>query len=278
MSIELVEDGCINKDKILRPSKDVRIYVDNERIIQDGKFQIYLQQEPEAIRPIKQHLLTHGDKYNAILTFDTDVLQRWPHAKLFTLYTETWLQEKDYTNIDVSQKQYKISCLVGGKRMTSGHEIRLSMYFHQTFFQEYPFVFYRSCAPPLLPELTHNPFLESKECSAKHALFTTFQFHLAIENSRQDNYFTEKLVDCLVSKTIPIYYGCPNIGSYFDTSGWIVLEQGTPEELLQKCAVLSSSYYSKYTETIEANYKRALYIKENFQRLNEVLATVPGYL
>lgn len=278
MSIELVEEGCLPKERILKPSKDLRIYVDTEKIIQDGKFQIYLQQEPEAIRPIKQHLLMHGDKYNAILTFDTDVLQRWPHAKLFTLYTETWLQEKDFTNIDVSKKQYKISCLVGGKRMTVGHEIRLSMYFHQTALKSYPFVFYRSCAPPLLPEIENNPFLESKECSAKHVLFTTFQFHLTIENSRQDNYFTEKLVDSLISKTIPIYYGCPNIGSYFDTSGWIILEQGTPEELFKKCSVLSPTYYNNYKETIEANYKRALYIRENFKRLNEVLATIPGYL
>lgn len=278
MSIELVEDGCINKAKIIKPGRDVRIYVDTERIIEDGKFQIYLQQEPEAIRPIQQHLLKYGGKYNAILTFDTKVLEKWNHAKLFTLYTETWLQEKDYMNIDLSKKQYKISCLVGGKRITVGHEIRLSMYFHQEFFQMFPFTFYRSCAHPLLPEITKNPFLESKECSAKHELFTTFQFHLAIENSRQDNYFTEKLVDCLISKTIPIYYGCPNIGSYFDTSGWIVLEQGTPDELVQKCSMLSPNYYNEYTQTIESNYKRALYIKENFQRLNECLATIPGYL
>lgn len=278
MSIELVEDGCIHKDRILKPSTDVRIYVDTERIIEDRKFQVYLQQEPEAIRPIKQHLLAHGNKYNAILTFDVDVLQKWHHAKLFTLYTETWLKENYYLDIDSTKKQYKISCLVGGKRMTVGHDIRLSMYFHQQFFHMYPFIFYRSCALPLLPEITTNPFLESKECSAKHELFTTFQFHLAIENSRQHNYFTEKLIDCLISKTIPIYYGCPNIGSYFDTSGWIFLEEGTPEELIQKCSVLSSSYYSQYTEAIESNYKRALYICKNFERLNEVLATVPGYL
>lgn len=278
MALEIVEQHSIDSKGILQPRQDVRIYVDTERIIDDRKYQIYLQVEPEAIRPVKQYLLEHGCQYDAILTFDVDVLEKWKHAKLFTLYTYTWLEENYYSNIDTSKKQYRISCLVGGKRMTSGHDIRLSMYFNQAFFTMYPFTFYRSCAHPLLPEIENNPFLKSKESSAKHELFTSFQFHLAIENSRQDNYFTEKLIDCLITKTIPIYYGCPNIGSYFDTRGWILLEQGKPEELLDKCSVLSPSYYSNYTETIDLNYNRALYMKDVTKRLNECLTTVTGYL
>ncbi len=278
MSIELVEENILNKNNILKPNRDVCIYVDTEIIKENTKLQIYLQQEPEAIRPIKQHLLQNGHKFDAILTFDTDVLKAHKHAKLFTLYTETWLKEEDYTDIDISKKRFALSCLVGGKRMTVGHEIRLLMYFSQMQFEGIPITFYRSCAPPLLPEITTNPFLSSKDCSAKRDLFLTYQFHMAIENSRQENYFTEKLVDCLISKTIPIYYGCPNIGSYFDTTGWILLEKGTPEEFIEKCKVLSDTYYKQYTETIESNYKRALYIKDNFKRLNNVLAEIPTYL
>ena len=29
------------------------------------------------------------------------------------------------------------------------------------------------------------------------------------------NYFSEKFTDCILSWTIPIYYGCPNIDKYF---------------------------------------------------------------
>lgn len=278
MSIELVEEHALVKDNMLKPKQDVRIYVDTQNYKQPDKLQIYLQQEPEAIRPIKHYLLANAHKYDAILTFDTDVLRECKNAKLFTLYTVTWLNKEDYMNIDISKKQFQISCLVGGKRMTEGHEIRLFLYFNQIHLMTYPFVFFRSCVPPLLPEITKNPMLQNKECSAKRDLFQEYQFHLAIENSRQDNYFTEKLMDCLISKTIPIYYGCPNIASYFDTKGWIFLEVGTIDEVLEKCKVLDKDYYSQYTETIEANYKKAFYYKEYIQRLNDVLSTVPGYV
>jgi hypothetical protein len=278
MSIEVVEQGSMPTDTVLKPVRDVRIYIDTEHYTNDEKLQLYLQQEPEAIRPIKQYLLENAYKFHAVLTFDTDVLRQCKNAKLFTLYTVTWLEEKDYTNIDTSMKQCKISSLVGGKRMTVGHEIRLTLYFSQIYLNLLPIVFFRSCAHPLLPEITQNPFLSTKESSAKRDLFSSYQFHLAIENSRQDNYYTEKLIDCLISKTIPIYYGCPNIGDYFDTSGWILLEKGTPDELIDKCKVLHPGYYSQYTETIESNYKQALYRKEHFQRLNDVLRTIPGYL
>lgn len=277
MPIEVLEENSIQKDLLLDTSKKVRFYVDNKEYIEDDAFHIYLQQEPEAIYPTKEYLLTNAHRYNVILTFDKDVLRFCPNAKLFTFYTPTWLDEKEYANIDTNRKKFQISTLVGSKRLTLSHEIRLFLYFNQVLLQKLPITFFRSCAPPFLPEITVNPFLEGKHLSAKSQLFSEFQFHLAIENSRQENYFTEKIIDCLVSKTIPIYYGCPNIADYFDTTGWILLEHGAPQEILEKCSKLDSEYYNKYKETIESNYVKALYWKDNYQRLNNMLATLPGY-
>ena len=42
-----------------------------------------------------------------------------------------------------------------------------------------------------------------------------YQRSIAIENSSQQDYFTEKLVDCFMTWTVPIYFGCPNIHSIF---------------------------------------------------------------
>jgi hypothetical protein len=42
-----------------------------------------------------------------------------------------------------------------------------------------------------------------------------------VESSSETEIFTERLIDCLVTKTIPIYWGCPNISDFFDTSYWI---------------------------------------------------------
>jgi hypothetical protein len=79
-----------------------------------------------------------------------------------------------------------------------------------------------------------------------------------IENSRQNNYFSEKLIDCLITKTIPIFYGAPNISSYFNTTGWIILENENIDECLNKIDCLNDIYYSKYIDIIEENYQECI--------------------
>lgn len=43
-----------------------------------------------------------------------------------------------------------------------------------------------------------------------------YKYSIAIENSYLDDYFTEKLTECYLTCTYPIYYGAPNINKYFD--------------------------------------------------------------
>ena len=42
-----------------------------------------------------------------------------------------------------------------------------------------------------------------------------YSYSISIENASKKNYFSEKFTDCILSWTIPIYYGCPNIEKYF---------------------------------------------------------------
>lgn len=277
MSIEVVNNIYTLEDKIPKPNRDIRIYIDTENYIGDNKYQIYLQMEPEAICPKKQYLLSNYKKYSKILTFDKDVLAQCPNAVKYTLYTITWIHEDDYKNIDTDKKKFAISTVVGAKQLTPGHVLRLRLYFMQTFFNSLPFTFYRSSCPPLLPEVSNNPLLESKDSHCKSILFRSYQFHLAIENSKQENYFTEKLIDCLITKTIPIYWGCPNIHEYFDTTGWIILEEASPEEILMKASTLDSNYYSNFADVIERNYKKSLYYIENIPRLNKLLREMEAF-
>jgi hypothetical protein len=48
-------------------------------------------------------------------------------------------------------------------------------------------------------------------------------FSFALENATYPNMFTEKITDCFMTGTIPIYYGIKNIGDYFNTDGIITL-------------------------------------------------------
>ena len=92
-----------------------------------------------------------------------------------------------------------------------------------------------------------------------------YAFCLAIENnvSRDDYYFTEKLLECIITGTIPIYYGCPNISEFFDTRGIITFE--TQEELDSILNSLNEDKYKSMLKYAKANFDKAIqsYVLDN---------------
>ena len=54
----------------------------------------------------------------------------------------------------------------------------------------------------------------------KWDVLAPYKYHIAIENSSEKYYWTEKLSDCYLTGTFPIYYGCRNIGEYFDEKSY----------------------------------------------------------
>jgi hypothetical protein len=104
----------------------------------------------------------------------------------------------------------------------------------------------------------------------KTELFIDSMFHITIENNKADDYFTEKLIDCFVSMTIPIYYGCPNIGAYFNIRGMIIINDINDIEYLNNN--LSEKFYSDRISYVEENYGRvldSLSFKEQFINIVE---------
>lgn len=274
MSIEFV-GNVYERDKILKPSRDVTFYTDRVSIKKDTRLKIYLQQEPAAINTTIYEVPSCWQEFDVILTYNDEVLRRCPNARFFYFQTVTWIDEKDYIDIDLSQKKFLVSNLTGFKRMCKAHEFRQFIYLNQMRFDR-NFLFFRSSAPPILPPIAENPII-GNDLASKMILFREFQFSLIIENTRERHCYTEKLVDCLITKTIPIYYGCENVGDYFDTTGWILITTESVDEILEKCKVLHPNYYSQYTDVIEKNYKKALEGIDIYKRLNTVLANVPGY-
>jgi len=91
-----------------------------------------------------------------------------------------------------------------------------------------------------------------------------YEFSIAIENCIEENYFTEKITDCVLTDTTPIYFGCPNIHNYIKTSYTLSNLNSTDEltsilkkpTLAQDKQILSTKYnlYSaicKYIKTTE---------------------------
>lgn len=118
-------------------------------------------------------------------------------------------------------------------------------YYKSKYFEQHKEKIYRG-----LPEIG-LPLLPNDE---KKYLYNSM-FNISIENHREINYFTEKLIDCFRTFTVPIYNGCLNVDDYFDMRG--VIKFNTTEELVEILNALTPDEYFNRLDAISANFKLA---------------------
>ena len=250
------------------------IVVDEPHIFSETLPTIFYQIEPTTIVNHEDYLIANARKYHTIFTYCDRVLRNCPNAKKY-VYGTSLIPNSVYDAIDVSKKRYAASHLGGTKNWnnSTGHLLRQEIHHNQHIFKaNLPITFYRSVAQtPHIKDYGNNPFI-GHLAESKYELFETYQFAFVIENSRQQNYFTEKIMDCLLTKTIPIYFGCPNISDYFDTSGWIILESSDLNEIQHKLSTLVSTYYESYTDVIESNHTKAKQYLDLYKNLNNAVS------
>jgi hypothetical protein len=88
-----------------------------------------------------------------------------------------------------------------------------------------------------------------------------YMFSVVIENGFYNSYFTEKLLDCFATGTIPIYMGTSDICNYFNCNGII--------KLSEEFDISEEMYYSKMSAIKENLEKVKQYeILEDFIYLN----------
>jgi hypothetical protein len=255
-------------DKLIQPKYNTQLQCDYVAIFNSNGVPVYLQIEPEVVSKSTEWLINNHGFFKYIFTFNDRVLASCPNAHKY-IFGTSWIKPQDYLNIDISLKKFQISSICGWKIDSDGHKLRRSLYHSQ---KSFPIKFYRSSQPPILPYISNNEFLPDNN---KIHLFKEFQFSVIIENSRQTNYFTEKLIDCLITKTIPIYWGCPNISEYFDTTGWIIFDN--QHDLKEKLNTLNESYYTSYMNNIEKNYRIALTYVDFQENLNRAIRLIPDW-
>jgi hypothetical protein len=240
----------------LRPTtRHIQFAIDNlsiERI--PGYEFIGIEWEPDEVSHLEKQFIENHKKYDILLTTNELTLTQCSNAVLF-IPASTWIPSNVYENIDISCKRRIISNLSNSKLVTPDHHLRRNMYMNQLNINSpIPCDWLRSKINNNLPNINNNKFI-GKSCSAKTDLFLSYQFSMVFENVKKNNGFTEKLIDCLITKTIPIYYGAPNIDKWFDTRGWIILDELTPEELNMK--IQNIGEYNDFLETINDNYERS---------------------
>jgi len=81
-----------------------------------------------------------------------------------------------------------------------------------------------------------------------------FRFSIIVENTIDDYYFTEKLLNCFATGTIPIYLGARKIGKFFDVEG--ILEFSSVRKLQSKILPsLSEDLYYSMLPSIKRNFE-----------------------
>ena len=192
--------------------------------------------EPPAISPsnyINIHDVIH--KFDALITFDSTLLSQYSNKAYLAPAGGVWIQ--DWKNYKLGEKDLKlISIIYSNKNITEGHKLRPVMA-EKAFVEKYG-------------SGAGNPIDKKEEG------LTNYLFSLAIENSKIDNYFSEKLLDCFATSTIPIYWGCPNIGNFFNTEGMIILDNPNNFDLEYINRNHAQIYKSKKSAIIE-NFEKA---------------------
>ena len=97
-------------------------------------------------------------------------------------------------------------------------------------------------------------------------------FSLCIENSIHPGYFTEKITDCILHKTIPIYWGCPDISEYYNSNGFIIFN--TSDEAINIINNLTPDDYFNRLEFIEENYNKAFEYKDYIKTIKNKIIEI----
>lgn len=241
----------------------------------DGEFDITLLQDLAIINylngeiPIKRgmivadiheprHLLQHNgvyeavlhnsEKFDRILTYDNKLL-KLPNAVFRNggyevvlnknVHVQTYPTISDESLISIYDKTKLVSFITSNKTTTEGHRFRVA------------------CVDAIVNSgiAVDIKGVGYSEIVGKIEALQDYKFSIAIENGISDNYFTEKILDCFLTGTIPIYHGCSNIGDFFDINGIITFN--TVDELIDIVTHLDHQSYDLRLEAVQQNYSTA---------------------
>lgn len=182
---------------------------------------------PHLAEEIKANPQRYLDTFDAIFTHNKTLLDLHPKFR-FVPAQWSWIE-----NPCIEHKTKLVSMISSSKEFFPGHTYRLQW------------------VDRLRGQLDlygrgFNP-IERKEEG-----LSDYMFSVAIENGVYETYFTEKIIDCFLTGTIPIYYGAPDIGDQFNSDGIITLTDNfQPSQL-------SPELYQSMYEPMVDNFLRAL--------------------
>lgn len=179
------------------------------------------------------YVASHPSKFDVVLTFQAELLKLGSPFQFYP-FGGCWIKPEDWC---VYNKTRTVSIIASAKKFTEGHQLR-----HEII---------EKSGRNDLALFGHG----YRSIPYKLEALKDFRFSFVIENSRVDYYFTEKLIDCLLTGTVPVYFGCPSIGKFFNTDGFIFLNN--IHELNDIENLLTEELYTQKLPAIRENFQLA---------------------
>ena len=207
--------------------------------------------EPKAIHaryyniiPILRYL------YHNILIRDPNLAAKYNNVHSFS-FAELWIETDNLKLPDLSEK-HGISLIASLKNDLEGHKLRHKL---------------------ISFDISHNNQLLTplgrayEKFNNMVTALAPYKYSVVVENSIEPHYFSEKILNCLACKTIPIYWGHHSIREYFDTSNWLFFND--VEDGYEKIKFASSGNHTVSQEKILENYTQAESYKNLYKRMCE---------
>ena len=219
--------------------------------------------EPNEFFGLHNHASNLSNHFTAILTWNDALSNMCDNTVCFTYSGQSL--DNDYVN-NLNSKEFNVSFLCGTKDLVEGHKLRQQVYKLENQINIPKKWYYvledydletntRPGYTEYSKDLSHIPQGVDPISYGKRVLFDNSMFNIVIENVNYNNWYN-KIGDNFVTKTIPIYWGCPNIGEFgYDERG--ILRFETTEELINLINNLTPELYQQMLPYVEYNYELA---------------------
>lgn len=174
-------------------------------------------------------------RFYRVLTCVPRLLERLPNGERY-LFGSTWVP--DYRDLRI-EKTAMTSLIASGKTYYPGHKLR-----HQAV----DWIHEQDAGADILGR-GYAPFERKSDGLAP------YRYSVIIENVREPGFFTEKLIDCLLCETVPIYWGAPDIDQIFEPRGMMICQ--SLEDIQAAIGTASEEDYRARLEFVARNKEKA---------------------
>ena len=238
-------------------------------------YNILMVMEPNQLFGIHDWALQNHHLFDLILTWGETILNNCNNAYPFP-FGISWLDKTYIENVDNIDKKFEVSFLCGGKKRIEGHHLRHRLHSRENEVT-IPKQWYYTLPDYDFDGGNHTIIkYEDKPPGFEKQRLWESMFSICIENSSNKGYHTEKIIDAFLSKTIPIYWGCPNLEELgYDPDGFFYCND--EDEIIKVVNSLTPEVYNSKKEAIEHNFEIAKHYADLLSRFKTKIKEIITY-